>query len=186
MNRLGADGFRSAEDALGRTDQLIGPVPHLFEPLQDLLDPVQQPPGWVPVLIRPVRAGGTARWPGPGRPWRARGTCGTRRAVVSVAVVPGLIVEEFAEQFFGFGGGILRPVGCRFHLVSFALGPFGEAACLPGDVPRLIGTFLGPGDGIVVTPFLGQVGRFLSQVGGFLRPVGGLLGPFSPLAGLLG
>jgi hypothetical protein len=45
MNRLfvswfGANRFGAAEDALRRTDQLIGPVPHLLEPLQDLLDPV--------------------------------------------------------------------------------------------------------------------------------------------------
>lgn len=188
MNRLsaswfGTNRFRAAEDALRRADQLIGPVPHLLEPVQDLLDPVQQPPGWVSLLICPVRAEGTASWPRPSRPRRA---WGMRRPVVSRVVITRLVVEEFTEQFFGFDGGVLRPIGCRFQLASFPLGSFGQAACLPGDVPRLIGTFPGPGNGVVVAPFFGQVGRFLSQVGGFLRPVGGLLGALSPLAGLLG
>jgi hypothetical protein len=108
-----------------------------------------------------------------------------RRAVGSV-MVTGLIIEEFAEQFFGVGGGILRSICCRFYLVSFLFGSFGEATRLPRGAARLIGTFPSSGDGIVVTPFPGQVGRFLGQFGSLFRPVRGLLGPFSPLAGLLG
>src|SRR3954447_4857520 len=60
---------------------------------------------------------------------------------------------------------------------------------MPGGRASLLGPPLGSNDGLVVAPFVGQLGRFLGQVGGFFRPLGSLLGPLGPLgplASLLG
>jgi hypothetical protein len=55
-----------------------------------------------------------------------------------------------------------------------------------GSGAGLVGSPLSLGDGLIVAPFAGQIGRFLSQVRGFVRLVGGLFGVFGPLSRLLG
>jgi len=47
-SRLLMDSSGTAEAALGRADQLAGPVSGLLEPLPDLFDPILQPVGRVP------------------------------------------------------------------------------------------------------------------------------------------
>ena len=178
---LGADGFRAsgAEDALGHADQPVGAVSYLLEPLQDLFDSVLQPVGRVPLGLRsvrtvvvPVRRARRLRPRGPRRerrPGRA-----VVLVVVVVTVVAGHAVVEVPSQFLGFVGRFLRLVGGLFGLVGLLLGAFSAVASLLGGGASFVGTPDGPGNRLVVAPFVGQLGRFLGQVGGFLRLICGL------------
>ncbi len=189
MSRLRPDrlGATWTENALGRADQPVGAVPHHLESLDDLLDAILEPLGRIPVRLHPVRAGravvvpvhGPARPGGPGRPRRAV------RPVVAMNMT-GPVVIEVAGQVLGLIGRFICLVSGLFGLVGLLLRTFGAAASPLGGGASLVGAPFGLGDGLVIAPFAGQVGRFLSQVGGFLGPVGVLLGSFGPLACLLG
>ena len=106
--------------------------------------------------------------------------------LVVVAVIAGHVVVEVPGQLLGFVGHFLRLVGGFFGLVGLLLGAFGAAASLLGGGASFVGTQDGPGNRLVVAPFVGQLGRFLGQVGGFLRLICGLRGVFGPLPGLFG
>jgi hypothetical protein len=180
-------GATWAENALGRADQPVGPVPHHLESLDDLLDAILEPLSRIPVRLHPVRAG-RAIVVSVRRPGRPRGPGRPRRAVRPVVAMKmmGRVVVEIAGQVLGLVGRFLRLVSGLFGLVGLLLGTLGAAASPLGGGTSLVGAPFGLGDGLVVAPFAGQVGRFLSQVGGFLGPVGVLLGSFGPLARLLG
>jgi hypothetical protein len=206
MDGLGADGFNTdgfratrAEDALGDADQPVGAVSHLLEPLQDLFDAVLQPVGRVALGLRPVRTVVVpvrrARRLRPRGPWRGRrlGRAVVLVVVLVLTVIAGHVVVEVTGQLLRFVGRFLRLVGGLFGLVGLLLGAFGAAASLLGGGASFVGTFDGPGNRLVVAPFVGQLGRFLGQVGGFLRLICGLLGQvggflesFGSLTGLLG
>jgi hypothetical protein len=109
-----------------------------------------------------------------------------RRVVVAPVVVAGRLAGDLAGQFLGLVGGFLCLVGGLFGQVGLLLGSFGTAAGLLGGGAGLVGSPLGLRDGLLVAPFVGQLGRFLRQVGGLLGPVRGLLSAFGPLARLLG
>ena len=106
--------------------------------------------------------------------------------MVVLTVIAGQVVVEVPGQLLGFVGRFLRLVGGLFGLVGLLLGAFGAAASLLGGGASFVGTLDGPGNRLVVAPFVGQLGRFLGQVGGFLRLICGLRGAFGPLSGLLG
>jgi len=185
VSRLRPDrlGATRTENALGRGDQPVGPVSHDLESLDDLLDAILESLSWVPVRLHPARAGWTIAVSAH-RPGRPRGLRGPRRAVR--LLVPTEMMGRVAGQVLGLVGRFVRLVGGLFGLVGLLLGSFGAAASPLGGGASLVGPPFGLGDGLVVAPFVGQVGCFLGQVGGFLGPVGVLLGPFGPLARLLG
>ena len=106
--------------------------------------------------------------------------------VVVLTVIAGHAVVEVPSQFLGFVGRFLRLVGGLFGLVGLLLGAFSAVASLLGGGASFVGTQDGPGNRLVVAPFVGELGRFLGQVGGFLRLICGLRRAFGPLPGLLG
>lgn len=96
-SRFFSGRFRATwtENALGRADQPVGPVPHHLESLDDLLDAILEPLSRIPVRLHPVRVGRAivvpvhrpARPGGPGRPRRAV------RPVVAMNMTGPVVIE---------------------------------------------------------------------------------------------